>query len=80
MSGILYTTVYLAGWTPEALAAAVAEHDAVLVDIRFMPSSRVPGWNKSQLERRLGPSYRHLKALGNENYRSGGEVALVDSR
>ena len=73
----IFTTGYLAGWTPDALAAAVTEQDAVLCDIRFMPRSRVPGWNRAQLERLMGARYRHLKALGNQNYK-GGEIALVD--
>jgi len=73
----VYTTGYLSGWTPDVLAAAVAEHGAVLCDIRFMPRSRVPGWNRAQLERLMGAQYQHIKALGNWNYR-GGEVALVD--
>ena len=73
----IYTTGYLAGWTPEALAAAVTEQEAVLCDIRFMPRSRVPGWNRVQLERLMGARYRHLKAFGNRNYK-GGEIALVD--
>jgi hypothetical protein len=42
-----------------------------------MPRSRVPGWNRIQLERLLGARYQHLKALGNRNYKSG-EIALVD--
>ena len=73
----VYTTGYLSGWTPDALAAAVVEHGAVLCDIRFMPRSRVPGWNRAQLERLMGVQYRHLKSLGNQNYR-GGEIDLVD--
>lgn len=62
---------------PDALAAVVAEQGAVLGDIRFMPRSRVPGWNRAQLERLMGARYRQLKALRNQNYR-GGEIALVD--
>lgn len=73
----IYTTGYLAGWTPEALTAAVAEKGAVLCDIRFMPQSRVPGWNRVQLERLMGARYRHLKELGNRNYK-GGEISLMD--
>jgi len=73
----VYSTGYLSGWTPDALAAAVAENGAVLCDIRFMPRSRVPGWNRAQLKRLIGAQYRHVKALGNQNYR-GGEIALVD--
>ena len=73
----IYTTGYLAGWTPEVLAAAVAEQGAVLGDIRFRPRSRVPGWNRAQLERLMGIRYRHLEALGNRNYK-GGEIALLD--
>lgn len=69
----IYTTGYLSGWTPDALAAALAERGAVLCDIRFMPRSRVPGWNRAQLERLMGAQYRlwwkHLSYPKDAGYR-----------
>ena len=39
---MIYTTGYY-GHQPEALKALAAALDATVVDIRFMPASRVPG-------------------------------------
>ena len=72
----LYTLGYT-GWTPEALAGSVIVLEAVLADIRYSPRSRVPHWNQAHLVRLLARRYRHLKALGNRNYK-GGDIELVD--
>ena len=72
----LYTLGYI-GWTVEALTHTVLALEAVLADIRYSPRSRVPHWNQSRLARLLGQQYRHVKALGNRNYK-GGDIELVD--
>lgn len=72
--------IYLAGYTghkPDALARRAQALDAVVVDIRFAPRSRVPHWNKAPLERLLGDRYRWVHAFGNANYK-GGPISLVD--
>lgn len=43
---------------------------ALIVDIRFSPFSKNPMWSKAALAARFGSSYRHLRDLGNPNYRS----------
>lgn len=50
---MIYTTGYY-GHQPEALKALAAALDATVVDIRFMPASRVPGWRKQALQKLLG--------------------------
>lgn len=73
----LYTIGY-SGWKPEQLACVISSLNAMLVDIRFSPRSRVPQWNGGRLATLVGPeSYLHLKALGNANYKNGGPVELV---
>lgn len=72
----LYTFGY-SGRLPDQLQALVEQLDAVVVDIRFSPRSRIPDWNGGRLQKLLGKRYRHLRALGNRNYK-GGPVEFVD--
>lgn len=74
------TKIYTIGYTgrkPEEIKQAVRERGAVLLDIRFSPRSRVPQWTKKRLTELLGERYKHVKALGNINYK-GGPIELVD--
>jgi uncharacterized protein (DUF488 family) len=73
----LYTVGY-DGWTLEGLAARVESLGALLVDVRFNPSSPEAEWRKATLQRRFGEGYTHCKALGNVNYRTGGPIKLVE--
>jgi hypothetical protein len=52
--------------------------DALVVDIRFNPRSRLAHWNAGPLQRLFGDHYEHLPALGNLNYRAGGPVEFMD--
>lgn len=74
----LYTIGY-SGRKLDELKAIVAEAQAVLVDIRFSPFSRVPHWRGDALGRVLGERYHHIGALGNKNYR-GGSIEIVDMK
>jgi len=49
----------------------------VVFDIRFSPWSANPIWRKESLVARFGAAYRHVRALGNQNYK-GGPIAIVD--
>lgn len=49
----------------------------LIFDIRFSPSSANPLWRKESLQTRFGAAYRHVKALGNKNFR-GGPIEIVD--
>lgn len=55
----------------------VKQVGGILFDIRFSPRSRAPVWNGSNFREVFGARYKHVKALGNRNYK-GGPIALVD--
>lgn len=63
----------------EQFAYRVHELRATAVDIRLVPRSRRPEWNRSRLVRALGDRYHHVRHLGNLNYRSGGAIQLSDA-
>lgn len=67
---------------PGTLAALVQAMDATLLDIRHVPWSKAPCWQKGSLQALLGDRYRHLPALGNANYRGqfGEGYRIVDLR
>ncbi|MCA9831535.1 MAG: DUF488 domain-containing protein [Dehalococcoidia bacterium] len=73
--------IYAFGYTGRQLDAVVdniVAADAVLVDIRFTPRSRVPTWNRKALETRLGERYRWAgDTLGNRLYKSD-TIEIVD--
>ncbi|MBN1123021.1 MAG: DUF488 domain-containing protein [Anaerolineae bacterium] len=73
-------TVYTFGYEkrkPEELLCEVERLDAVVIDVRFKPYSRVKGWGRKDLESMLGERYRWVQAFGNEGYKSG-SLALMD--
>lgn len=72
----IYTLGYMAS-TPDALAAYVDQHDALLVDIRYAPYSRNPNWGGPALRGRFGARYVACRAYGNVNFR-GGPIQLDD--
>lgn len=72
----LYTAGYTATWTPESLRVKVDALNAQLWDIRYSPFSRHPRWRLTELRAAIGPAYRHMRCLGNLNYRSGGPITL----
>ena len=73
----IFTVGYSAGWTPESLLSFLVKEDAILIDVRFNPSSRMAEWRQGPLSRVMGERYLHLKGLGNENYK-GGPIKLHD--
>jgi len=72
----IYTLGY-SGWRLEDVAVVVRELDALVVDVRFVPSSRMPGFRKESLAAALGDRYVWLKGFGNVNYQ-GGAPTLAD--
>jgi hypothetical protein len=70
-----YTTGYT-GKRVEDLPALLDFHDAVLADIRFAPHSRHLQWRKDYLKILLKDRYRHVPALGNRNYKTGGTIQI----
>lgn len=71
----IYTAGY-SGHTPAQLQVAAEELGALVVDIRWSPRSRAPGWNGEELEALLGERYRWCRAFGNVNYANGGEIKM----
>lgn len=71
MTRPLYDIAYQSMKDAETLARAIRKMGAVLVDVRYKPSSRDHQWRKPYLVRLLGKQYRHMKSLGNRNYKSG---------
>lgn len=72
----IYTFGYL-GRTPEELARAAHEHDAVVVDTRYNPTSRLAVWRQGALTRLLGADYLVVRDLGNVNYRVGTPIVIA---
>jgi uncharacterized protein (DUF488 family) len=71
----LYTLGYT-GIKPDQLLTKAIELEAIVLDIRYAPRSRVLQWNAMELARRLGQSYQHVPALGNVNYKNGGPIEI----
>ena len=81
--GTLYTIGY-GGRTPKEVLDLLKEHGVqVLIDVRAVPYSRIPGFGKSELARFLlvdNIIYHHVEALGNANRKAGpgAPIRLVD--
>jgi len=73
----LYTFGY-AGADSAKFAEFINEKGWRVFDTRFNPQSRwQQQWNCANLNKAV-KKYEHVKALGNVNYKNGGEVKLVD--
>lgn len=64
----IYTTGYT-GREIEYLKPLLEKLEAMLIDIRFAPYSRVMHWRKVYLKTLLGKRYRHVPNLGNRTFR-----------
>lgn len=64
----IFTTGYT-GKDISDLKPLLETFDATLIDIRFVPSSRVMHWRKIYLKALLGEKYRHVANLGNRTYK-----------
>jgi uncharacterized protein (DUF488 family) len=63
-----YTTGY-AGQRPEDLLVLAELLEATVIDIRYAARSMRPQWRRQALAGLLGDRYRHVRTLGNVNYR-----------
>ena len=61
----------------DEIVAMVEDKQAILFAIRFSPRSRNPVWNEGNLRQAFGARYKHIRALGNANYR-GNSVRIQD--
>ena len=64
----IYTTGYT-GKDVNDLKPLLEMLDAMLIDIRFAPFSRIFHWRKVYLKALLGERYRHIANLGNRTYK-----------
>lgn len=67
---IFYTTGY-AGKDINDLKPMLDALDAVLVDVRFSPTSEIVFWRQIYLKTLLREKYHHLPQLGNRAFREG---------
>jgi uncharacterized protein (DUF488 family) len=68
------------GFLPEELVAKAEQLNALVLDVRFSPSSRDPRWRRQALVNVLGSRYRHAAEFGNKNYKGDGPIELADPR
>ena len=78
MTQTVYTFGY-AGQHRDRFIHAVKALDATVFDIRFSPRSRNAAWAGQSLAASLGGRYRHVRELGNRNYK-GSDIQIVDLR
>lgn len=78
MPHTIFTLGY-SGRKPQEVLRFVTEHDALLVDVRYSPTSRVPHWNRAALLALTKGHYRHVKEYGNANFNMPGHpIRLAD--
>ncbi|MCZ7547390.1 MAG: DUF488 domain-containing protein [Anaerolineae bacterium] len=68
-------TIYTFGTQRRRLAELVAlagDLDALVVDVRLAPRSRVREWNQAVMAAALGDRYLHVGVFGNLNYKTAG--------
>lgn len=73
--------IYLTGYQgrkPETLQRLAEQLDAIVVDIRISPHSRVLGWDQKDLIKLLHANYMWVHSFGNENYNNDGPIEIVD--
>ena len=78
-TGTVYTFGY-GGRQVETLAALVALHEAVVIDVRLKPWTKQPGWSLAELKTVFADRYHWVQALGNTNFEKGGKVRLKDEK
>lgn len=69
--------LYTFGYGVRHTTAVLALLPGLIMDVRLSPRSRIPGWNKFELERALGDRYMHVEELGNVLFKTNG-VRLKD--
>lgn len=76
-------TLYTLGYTGAKLndiQAWLESNNAILVDTRYSPLSRVTTWQGDNLKKVIGSRYIHMRSLGNKNYKLqfGEGIMIVD--
>lgn len=65
----LYTTGYALWSNPSGLLRVAIDRQAIIADIRIVPTSQRPEWRADALMDALGWRYVPLRQLGNRNYK-----------
>jgi uncharacterized protein (DUF488 family) len=77
MANRIYTIGY-AGWKFDDFKRLVERYDAVVLDIRYNPTSRMAEWRRVELSKCFGWCYLWVKGLGNENFARDCPVKIHD--
>lgn len=73
-------TIYTWGYhrqTTATLQAIQRQRSALIVDTRYVPSSRFGAWRKGHLERLFGADYVWIQEFGNLNYKADFNAPVV---
>lgn len=73
----IYTTGYAAWSSLRAFQAALARTNALVVDVRETPYSKMPDWTGENLAATLGANYAHIREWGNTARKRGG-IQIAD--
>ena len=74
-------TIYTVGYqcvSLDEIERAIEDTNSVLIDVRYMPASRMPQFSRKRLSERFGPRYLWVKGFGNVNYKNGGPIEFFD--
>jgi len=75
----IYTAGY-AGHTPLELLRVATKLDALVIDTRASPRSKIPGWGRTELEGTFGLRYHYLGFWGNLKHKEGGPIEIANWR
>ena len=73
----IYTTGYAAWGSLRAFQAALERTNALVVDVRETPYSKMPDWTGENLAAKLGASYAQIREWGNTARKRGG-IQIAD--
>ncbi|HEY3331614.1 MAG TPA: hypothetical protein VGK19_16405 [Capsulimonadaceae bacterium] len=73
-----YTAGYL-GLKVDELESVRSELEAIIVDIRFRPQSRLPMWRQATMIRTFGSHYLWCQDWGSPNFKNGPPHTLLDA-
>ncbi len=78
---MIINTLYTLGYKGvpfQLLKVAAQTVNVLVVDTRYKANSPAPQWRSGYMAKELGGHYLHLPALGNVNYKNGGDVLIAD--
>ncbi len=75
--GKLFTLGYMEPEADERIHELIQAH-CIIADVRIKPDSQLPRWNRKALVSALGVHYAWIQECGNENYKTPGNIKLVN--